>query len=395
MDERRGKSWLELGRRQQRRLLSQESEPNSSCSHTPENLVPPSLSPPNIVSPSVVPHNLVPPSHDDSMHLSDSPSSNIVLDSPQWSLDNTPNNERCPKSNQTLSDELRQWALLSGVGRNHLTSLLKILRKFHPELPNDSRTFLGTPSEVSIISMPPGSYVHFGLDYALNNLLSHIDTNHGSILLLSINIDGASVFNSNAASVWPILVSIFQKQQVAPFGIFYGTAKPNLTQFLQRFVEEYNNIYSSGFQYHGTVYSIELKNVVCDTPAKSYILNVKGHTGYSSCVKCTVQGSYNCTVYFPCTSINPDTLRTDEQYRSLEDHDFHLGPTPLSQLNGFNFIKNVPYDYMHLICLGVVKKLLELWQKSKMPFHINSSQVSNLRIYFLFVIIHLKNSVEK
>lgn len=66
----------------------------------------------------------------------------------------------------------------------------------------------------------------------------------------------------------------------------------------------------------------------------------------------------------------PDTnskLRTDENFFSRENQEFHLEDSIL-ELIPTGMISQVPLDYMHLCCLGVMKKLLLLWIKG--PLHV-------------------------
>jgi len=42
--------------------------------------------------------------------------------------------------------------------------------------------------------------------------------------------------------------------------------------------------------YNGTSYEIRLHALVCDDPAKVFVLKVKNHTGYDSCIKCLIHG---------------------------------------------------------------------------------------------------------
>ena len=37
-----------------------------------------------------------------------------------------------------------------------------------------------------------------------------------------------------------------------------------------------------GFQYH---------SFACDTPARAYVKNIKGHSGYFGCEKCSQEGN--------------------------------------------------------------------------------------------------------
>ena len=43
----------------------------------------------------------------------------------------------------------------------------------------------------------------------------------------------------------------------------------------------------NGFIYVGRTYHINILNFVCDTPARAFTKNIKGHTGYYGCDNCT------------------------------------------------------------------------------------------------------------
>lgn len=100
-----------------------------------------------------------------------------------------------------------------------------------------------------------------------------------------------------------------------------------------------------------------------DAPAKSFVLRVKGHNAYFGCTKCTVEGEFlNNRMCYP--NLN-SSLRTDENFRKKKYDDFQLDETPLLCLN-IDIIKSFPLDYMHLVCLGVMKRLLLFWVKGNM-----------------------------
>lgn len=60
---------------------------------------------------------------------------------------------------------------------------------------------------------------------------------------------------------------------------------------------------------------------------------------------------------FPKTDV---VLRTDDEFKSMADESHHHGPTPLSLLP-VGLVSQFGFDYMHLVCLGVVRKLLKFW----------------------------------
>ena len=47
---------------------------------------------------------------------------------------------------------------------------------------------------------------------------------------------------------------------------------------------------------------LEVTAIICDTPASAFVKNIKGHSGYSGCDKCTQSGeNVNNTLSFPET----------------------------------------------------------------------------------------------
>jgi len=63
-----------------------------------------------------------------------------------------------------------------------------------------------------------------------------------------------------------------------------------------------------------------------DAVAKASILKIKGHSGYSSCTKCTQEGEYFDHVVFPDIHF---TKRTDDDFLNQSDPDHHTGHTIL------------------------------------------------------------------
>ncbi|TKS71949.1 hypothetical protein D9C73_006022 [Collichthys lucidus] len=55
-------------------------------------------------------------------------------------------------------------------------------------------------------------------------------------------------------------------------------------------------------------------------------------------------------------------LRTDEQFADMIDEEHHHGVSPLQEL-GVGMVSSFVLDYMHLVCLGNVRKLVSLWIK--------------------------------
>lgn len=66
------------------------------------------------------------------------------------------------------------------------------------------------------------------------------------------------------------------------------------------------------------------------------------------------------------------------EFRSKQQENHHVGSTILESILDLDMIYSFPLDYMHLICLGVVKKLLMLWVYGNPPRKLSYNQISNI-----------------
>jgi len=112
-----------------------------------------------------------------------------------------------------------------------------------------------------------------------------------------------------------------------------------------------------------------------DAIAKASILKIKSVTGYSSCSICTQIGEYiKDRVCFLTISY---VKRTHNDFSMQPDH--HTGHTILLDIPGINIVDDVPLDYMHLICLGVVKKfLVSTWCYGSPPHKFSFAQIETI-----------------
>ncbi|KYM94120.1 hypothetical protein ALC62_15262 [Cyphomyrmex costatus] len=232
-----------------------------------------------------------------------------------------------------LKNFLTNWSLKNHITHTALSSLLQELKNYQhfSTLPRNARTLLGTP---------------------LHSIQEQ--TLIATTIEVAINVDGLPLSKSSGISFWPILRSILPCGKVFIIGVYCGKEKPkNINAFLHDFVSETIDLCTNGIFINNSHYLFKIKYFVCDAPAKSYILQCRGHTGYYSCTKCTVEGVYKQNrICFP--DINAPK-RTDEGFS------YHISYTLLEQIPNLDFVQDFVLDYMHLICLGVVRKLLNLW----------------------------------
>lgn len=269
--------------------------------------------------------------------------------------------------NTDLVLKLSAWAIKHNIGYEATNELLQILRNANINVPKDSRTLKKTPTDAESIQIDGGLYIHYGVEDCLTDFL--IKSKNTFLLndeiIIDINIDGLPISKSSNKQLWPILLSVVDTKDVLLVGVFEGHSKPHSQeQFLRLFINEMCKIMEKGFAFENKIFNVKLRSFICDAPARSFLLNVKGHTGYYSCVKCIQKGEYfkNKVVF----QSPENELRTDESFRqkSHPEHHNNLLPIPLEKLK-IDIVESISLDYMHIVCLGVMKTLLNAWTRVK------------------------------
>ncbi|KAG1657419.1 hypothetical protein GQR58_023391 [Nymphon striatum] len=150
---------------------------------------------------------------------------------------------------------------------------------------------------------------------------------------------------------WPILgliMSVKMKEPVV-IGVYSGSKKlSSSVKYLNEFVKDVKTL-EAGFTFEG--------KQLCD--------------------KCSQSGLYiNHRMTYPN---NDSLLWTDESFLSDLAED-HRAPNWTIPFPGFtvNFISQFPVDYMHLVCLGVVRRLLNIWLKGKLKTRLTNRLVDQL-----------------
>ena len=219
--------------------------------------------------------------------------------------------------------------------------------------------------------------MHLGIQYGIEDLYRSGELTQCNKLELQFSIDGLPLFKSSSSCLWPILCIVRQSEKKKPFvvGIYSGNSKPvNLTDYFEQFVIDCKKLVSHGLLIAGEHYEIALHSFVCDAPARAMIKCIKSHSGYFGCDKRRVEGEWNGKVIFQ--ELNAP-LRTDDQFDRQVDEDHHLGLSPLSALP-IGMVSGFPLDYMHLVCLGVVRRLLLCWLKGPKSVRCSAQQTTLL-----------------
>ncbi|KAL2081036.1 hypothetical protein ACEWY4_022889 [Coilia grayii] len=276
-------------------------------------------------------------------------------------------------SQTDLMEDLRGWAIGNQVPLCHLNGLLGILKKYHPSLPKDARTLIGTPLHYDIELVAGGTMHYIGIETGIR----HVSETYPlpDTINIQINIDGLPLFKSSNQQFWPILGMVEEDPRQQPFviALYLGTHKPNdCNLFLEKFANEFEKLKSEGVDIFGKHINIQISKFVCDASARAFVKNIKAHNAYHGCEKCTQEGTWIANrMTFP----EIDTpLRSDLSFSNQDDEHHHKGSSVLSRI-GIGMVSQFPLDYMHLVCLGVMRKLIGLWMRGPLPTRLGMQRI--------------------
>ncbi|XP_060599450.1 uncharacterized protein LOC132753052, partial [Ruditapes philippinarum] len=214
-------------------------------------------------------------------------------------------------------------------------------------------------------------------------------------LSFALNTDGVPLFKSSNIGIWPVYLLInelpISMRKQRDMSIFYGAwispKKPQMWSFLKPLYEELKVLETEGCECtdsNGKVFTSKcvLLTCTCDLPARALVYNCMQFNGSYSCWYCTDKGETykfptggTCHV-FPYNHKKPkneprtsETVKSDiasvcENIRSNSKNYIvrgHKGPFWFLYLKHFDAINSCVIDYMHGVCLGVMKTMLTLW----------------------------------
>lgn len=297
------------------------------------------------------------------------------------------------ETDSSILNNLAKWAVSYNISQVALSALLKVLKthKCHNYFPIDARTILKTkssrqPSQIQTVT--PGSYYYFTIYNSLKNISNSDDKYFvEDKIKIVIGIDGLPLTKSSSSCFWPILGYVrhpIYKPHVFLIGLYWGKDKPlNCNSFLLDLVKETKELYQTGFQTAFGIKQVIIDAICCDLPAKSFILKSKGHTGYYSCTRCLISGLYfEHRVCFPGTDFI--TKRTHIDFLNRTDEEFHITDevSIITEIPGIDIVNSISIDYMHLVCLGVTKKIILLWlgciKNAPFSVRLQSKQINDI-----------------
>ncbi|XP_035716186.1 uncharacterized protein LOC118439195 isoform X1 [Folsomia candida] len=277
---------------------------------------------------------------------------------------------------ESLCEAFRDWSLNHNITHIATKDLLSIINeKCGVTIPRDSRTLLGTPTSTKIREMGQGQFHYFGIKSILQKCISSGCISE-SDLSISLGIDGLPISKSGRSQFWPIICKIHQSKcnNLGIVALYFGQTKPaSCAEYLKDLCSELNS-FQAGTQFLGKLFKIKIHAIIADAPARAFIKQCSPYNAYYGCERCEQKGKWLGKVVFPEQNA---VLRTDEDFKLRSRHEHHQGISPLADLN-FGLVSQIPIDYMHLVCLGVVKRLLHMWVKGPLPYKLHNNLISKI-----------------
>lgn len=183
------------------------------------------------------------------------------------------------------------------------------------------------------------------------------------------------LFKSSNIQFWPVLCSL---RGFEPFivALFCGNSKPDpVEEYLHDFIQELQMLCNEGITFNNRRFRVEIEAFICDDPARCFVKCIKGHNGYYYCERCTVKGTWDGRVVFNSEDRCP--LRNDQDFVDKRYEMHQINRSPLVDL-GISCISGFSLDYMHLVCLGLVKRLLHFLTKGPNTCRLSLRQRTNI-----------------
>lgn len=196
---------------------------------------------------------------------------------------------------------------------------------------------------------------------------------------LTMNTDGLIVHQSSHSSLYPILFTCnflppeirFKEKNIIVAGLYYGMDKPDYLKYLEPIVEEFERLGEFGFVEKDTSFKFAVTHGTFDLPIKSLLQQITQYNGYNACYYCDHPGEQT----------EKGVRYTNMQNNSMRNHENMIlttqnvlktgkiingvkGMSPLVGFMHFDLVRSLANDYMHGVCLGVLKNQFDFWFNS-------------------------------
>ena len=272
-----------------------------------------------------------------------------------------------------------------------IAAFAQLLRDIGIDVPKDARTIMKTKVRTPQLGDDgdqgnSNTFVHLGLLEGIKKKIVAADKRLEEFIL-QFNIDGLPLWRSSRTEFWPIICRIINAYDGSEFmvSLHCGVGKPrSLRAFLKPFLEELKELLKNGLHHLGKHFNVKISAFCCDAPACAFIKQIIGPTGYCACERCETHGIRlhpHITTYpnlsdplryfrkSLCTSFSIYfflLFRTDESFRAGTQDHHHNSVNHLEEIESLylDMVFGIPLDYLNLVCLGAMKRLLKkIWME--------------------------------
>ena len=162
---------------------------------------------------------------------------------------------------------------------------------------------------------------------------------------------------------------------------------PEVDKFLEKIVNDFTLLKQNVIVSGDKKINVCVDAFICDAPVRADLKRIMNHNRYNSCERCVQRGKY---ARGHVTLLDTNSLpRTDQDFIDKVDEFHHKpGPVPIIQQMNIGFVSQFCLDYMHLVCLGIMKRLLCRWKSSRkadIKCHLSNDNREELELSISFV----------
>ena len=214
----------------------------------------------------------------------------------------------------SLKEELALVYSRCKVSHSAMNKINAVLRKHGKDVPKTARNHLKTNKKSEVLEKK--TVAHFPVEEQILCSIKNIPKSDlPCVIHLHFNVDGIPHHNSTTKNFWVIseMVIKISNTAVFPIKIFFEEKKPKSCRaFLSRFISELGNLLSEGITFDGRNFKVNVRAILCDAPARSFVKGIVGHNGCNACEGCNQYGVYtHRRITFPF--VLSGNLRTDEE----------------------------------------------------------------------------------
>lgn len=301
------------------------------------------------------------------------------------------------RSSTNITEDFKNFIKKHNPSKEMIHDITDIFKKNGIHLVNENKKLCALIpkkyDKIECTKMSSGKYVHFGVERFLKQVIKmkgmKPQDEFNRILYMDIAFFVVKSTSEKGLEMPQHLIILarpaggfYNNKCKEPFviGVYQGLfSSPNIgNEILRPFVNEMMSINKNKIIYQGMEFSAQIRAVVCDPISNSLITCTSLPNSQYGCPKCKATGvlRFNHEITsFPSTCKSTD-LRIDEDFINPSQIDHHTGVPILRELN-IGLISQFYIDYKSVVCMGVMKQLLELWTtKGKLDYRLNKISIN-------------------